>query len=646
MKMYYKFYGSKILILTLLLAFFQGHFLKAQNEEKEEILSFFSTLQLVENGDLIITEEIQVRALNYEIRRGIFRTIPLVYRDNRNKRVRMQIEVQELNRNGQPEPWFTESQMGGDFIINFGNDDFLDPGVHTYELTYKVNRVVRFFDDFDEIYWNVTGNYWSFPILKSGARIILPDGFEVIQQDCYTGYSGATNRDCRHFLDDDGSLVFESEVDFRPGEGITVAFAWPKGLIAEPTAEEKRAQAMRDNLSAFVGFAGFLALLAFYYLNWSRVGRDPHKGPIVPQYQVPENLSPAAMRYLNKMGFDNKAFTAALIQLAVKGLIEIEEHKGQFTLMRTDEDPSVLSEDEKIVFDTLFTSRRDEIVLSRSNQTTLRSAITKLQSNLKEHYLNTHFVTNSRYLVMGVVLSLVVLVLIFATQQDADPVIFFLGFWVSLWTIACVAIVVQVKNSWKAARKNKVSILSALFLSFFAIPFLAAEVIVLGILGYYMGVAAIIAIIMIIILNVLFFQWMKAPTELGRRLMDKIEGFSMFLSVAERERIRLTGSPDQNIGLYERYLPYAMALDVENAWNKQFSSQIEKASVAESSGRGYRPSWYHSNRSFSAAGTSSLAHALSSTFSSAVSTSSSSSSGSGGGGSSGGGSGGGGGGGR
>jgi hypothetical protein len=331
--------------------------------------------------------------------------------------------------------------------------------------------------------------------------------------------------------------------------------------------------------------------LAFYFFNWSRVGRDPHKGTIVPQYNVPENLSPAAMRYLTKMGFDNKIFTAALIQMAVKGLIEIEEHKRQFTLVRTDEDPLLLSEDEKIIFDTLFTSRRSELVLSRSSQSTLQSALTKLKKHLKDNYLKTHFVTNTKYMVLGVILSLVVLVLVFISHQDADPVIYFLGFWVSIWTFGCVGIFMQVKSNWVAVRKNKSSIFGALFLSLFAIPFFAAEVVVLGILGYYMGVAAIISILMIIVLNVLFFQWMKAPTELGRRLMDKIEGFGMFLSVAERERIRLTGSPDKNIGLYEKYLPYALALDVENAWNQQFSSEIEKASAIESSGRGYRPSW-------------------------------------------------------
>ncbi|MCC5931090.1 MAG: DUF2207 domain-containing protein [Cyclobacteriaceae bacterium] len=646
MKKFYKLTGHSFLIILFLLSLLNSHTLVAQNDEAEEIISFFSSLQLEKNGDLIVTEEIQVRALHYNIRRGIYRTIPLVYRDNRNKRVRMQLEVQGLTRNGMPEPWFTESFMGGDFRINFGNDDFLETGIHTYKLTYKVNRVVRFFDDFDEIYWNVTGNDWSFPILKSGARVILPVGFETIQQDCYTGYSGETNRECRHFVDENGYLVFESESSFRPGEGFTVAFAWPKGLMAEPTVEERRAQAIRDNLAALVGFAGFLVLLIYYFLNWSRVGRDPHKGPIVPQYNVPENLSPAVMRYLQKMGFDNKVFTAALIQMAVKGLIEIEEHKRQFALMRTEADPSLLSEDEKIIYDILFTSRRDELILSRSNHTTLRSALTKLQQYLKDNYLNSHFVTNTRYLVIGVILSLITLVLIFISHQDADPVIYFLGFWVSLWTFGCVGIFIQVKGSWAAVRKNKTSIFGAIFLSLFAIPFFAAEVIVLGILGYYMGVAAIIAILMIIILNVLFFQWMKAPTELGRRLMDKIEGFGLFLSVAERERIRLTGSPDKNIGLYEKYLPYAMALDMENAWNLQFSSVIEKASVAESASKGYRPSWYHSNRSFTAVGTSSLAYALSSSFSSAVSSSSSSSSGSGGGGSSGGGSGGGGGGGR
>ncbi len=139
-------------------------------------------------------------------------------------------------------------------------------------------------------------------------------------------------------------------------------------------------------------------------------------------------------------------------------------------------------------------------------------------------------------------------------------------------------------------------------------------------------------------MNILFYQWMKAPTLYGREMMDKIEGFKMYLSVAEGSRIQMMGAPEKNIGLYEKYLPYAIALDVENAWTRQFNHVIEQIS----SESGYQPRWFQSNRSFSVESAGRMTGSLGSALSSAVS----SSSGSRGGGSSGGGRGGGGGGGR
>ena len=151
---------------------------------------------------------------------------------------------------------------------------------------------------------------------------------------------------------------------------------------------------------------------------------------------------------------------------------------------------------------------------------------------------------------------------------------------------------------------------------------------------------------LLVLLNLVFYHLLKAPTRLGRRAMDAIEGFREYLSVAEQDRMNLLNPPDRTPELFERFLPYALALGVEQQWAEQFSNVLAHASSEAASGRHYSPRWY-SGRSFDG-GLGNFASTLGGGFSGAVSAASTapgSSSGSGGGGSSGGGGGGGGGGG-
>jgi uncharacterized membrane protein len=135
---------------------------------------------------------------------------------------------------------------------------------------------------------------------------------------------------------------------------------------------------------------------------------------------------------------------------------------------------------------------------------------------------------------------------------------------------------------------------------------------------------------------------MKAFTIKGRKVMDQIEGFKLYLSVAEKDQIEELHPPLKTPELFEKFLPYALALDMEQEWSEQFAEIMAQAGAEN----GYDPTWYTGGH-FAAMGATGLASSLDA-MSSSISSSSSppgSSSGSGGGGSSGGGGGGGGGGG-
>jgi uncharacterized membrane protein len=151
-----------------------------------------------------------------------------------------------------------------------------------------------------------------------------------------------------------------------------------------------------------------------------------------------------------------------------------------------------------------------------------------------------------------------------------------------------------------------------------------------------------LVLLVLIILNCLFFHLLKAPTLQGRRVMDQMEGFKLYLSVAEKERLEMFHPPKKTPELFEKYLPYALALDVENEWSEQFAEVLARA---QAEGRAYSPVWYHGS-SWDSFSPSRFSDTLGSSFAGAIasaSTAPGSSSGSGGGGFSGGGGGGGGG---
>ncbi len=129
-------------------------------------------------------------------------------------------------------------------------------------------------------------------------------------------------------VSDARTVEFETTAGLAPRQGLSVLVGWSKGLIDEPPLMQKLLWFVGDNGAAIVLLLGLLAPFAWHYRSWDKVGRDPPKGVIIPRFKPPEGLSPAACRYVLDMGFNRNAFTAAIISLAVKGHLRIDEDEG------------------------------------------------------------------------------------------------------------------------------------------------------------------------------------------------------------------------------------------------------------------------------------------------------------------------------
>jgi hypothetical protein len=304
----------------------------------EEILSYDAAVVVAEDGVLDVTETIEVRAEGDQIKRGIYRDFPLVFVDDDGGRHKVSFELVDVRRDGKPEPHHTASNNNGIRIYAGEESVFLDPGVHTYTFHYRTGRQIRFLADHTDLFWNVTGNEWAFPILKATSEIRLPEGRAPVRWTAYTGRFGARGEDFAGRIGGDNALQVATTRPLAAGEGFSVVVEIPAGVIAEPSGGTAAYYWFLDNRRFVFGGVGLLGVLAFYLMTWRAVGRDPPKGTIIPLFHPPAGVSPALAGYVHNWGWSGgwRPFTAAALSLAVKGLLVFDDSGEDIVLQRTE----------------------------------------------------------------------------------------------------------------------------------------------------------------------------------------------------------------------------------------------------------------------------------------------------------------------
>ena len=346
-----------VLLIPLLFIYFVE---PCSSSQSERIRNFKSNIQVHRDGSMTVTEGISVVCARKEIKRGIFRDFPSKYKDRYGNTIRVGFEVLRVLRDGRPEPYHIKELSNGERVYIGQKNILLNPGAYTYTITYKTYRQLGFFKDFDELYWNVTGNGWNFIIDHVEAVVKLPPGAPILNQAAYTGLSGQRGRQYATGFDEYGNITFSTTRKLMPREGLSIAVAWPKGFVTEPTSLDEFYHMWKDNHSAAAALLGLLLLIAFYALAWFKVGKDPEEGTIIPLFSPPKWVSPALARLIRRLGsLDEKLFAVAVVNMAVKGFLTIKEDEGDaFTLKRTGTGEALLSGGETKIARKLFGSGR------------------------------------------------------------------------------------------------------------------------------------------------------------------------------------------------------------------------------------------------------------------------------------------------
>lgn len=475
------------------------------------IKDFQSDVVVNEDSSIDVTEKIVADCGNLPDKHGIFRVLPLFYQKTENEKVRMPIKLISITDFDGASYKYSQTRDGDSVTWKIGDADKTVTGINNYKITYHIDNTIRFDSaDFDEFYWNLNGNFWQIKTDHFLATIYFP--IEPLNKtiDLYSGSFGEKDQGLATYSwEDSKTLKVESIKTLLVGEGITVSATFAKDFFSPytPTFLEKYGQF----------FWLLLPLLTFFFCFrlWRKYGRDPklHKAEMV-QYEPPKGLGPIECgMILSNLGTDSSNISAGIIDLAVKGILKIEEIPKKGIFSQKDFKITFLSQDFESNNDLSPTEKKiaSEIYsFSSNNSLKLNSLKNKFYTSIpKITQSGKNFLFENKYFgKQGFTYRIVLFVL----AGISVPIIFGL--------IATVTF-------------------------FYDNPTLL--------------ISSFVANIIILIIFALIIP---SRTVEGAEAVWKINGFKLFMTKAEKYRAPF----HEKEGLFEKYLPYAMIFGVTKMW--------------------------------------------------------------------------------
>ena len=538
---------------------------------EERIREFDAQIRVLPNGDVEVTETIRVMVEGAHIDHGIYRDFPVKSFNKLAMRRLHAFQVLEVRRDDRDEPYHLAEGQGllqNVTRVYIGSEHESVPlGEHTYVLRYQTSDWLDFQEDCDQLYWNVTGNEWLFPIDRVTATVRLPGELPREQIDVrgWTGSAGSQAQNWKLVERDTSRVQVETTVALEAKQGLTMQVRWPRGEVDRGESSHLWGQVFRDNRGSLLALSATILAAVLYGVCWIVVGKNPASRVVIPSDSPPAGLSPVAARYLKRMGYDHQCFATALVSAAQSGAIAIEEKPSSAgpSYEITAASPTQCKElpkAESIVVESLL-SKKNRIVLGRRHTTWIQEAIAKLRKYLKENIDGTWFQHNRFWLLPGLLVSLLGVVG-GALLNGNLAIAGFMTLWLSLWSIGVAMLAAAVLTAWKAVltgpRLSRITAgIGALFITAFATPFFLGEIAGLGLLclatSPWVGLSLLVSVAM----AVLFARWMKAPTLQGREWLDRVDAYQMWLETVLPGRLSTLADPQQA----GAPLPAASALD-------------------------------------------------------------------------------------
>jgi uncharacterized membrane protein YgcG len=477
---------------------------------------FNAQINVLPDSSVTVTESVTAHFLGGPWH-GLYREIPIEYFTPQDMNYSLFLDVKRVtDAEGRPLRYESSRERHYRKLKIF--IDNADNSVQTINIEYTVSNALKFHEDFDEFYWNLTGDEWDVPISSASATITFPSSTKNIRANFATGAYGSRGQDAQLSVAGNGVEV-HTTAPLPYHHGLTIAVAFDKGALREPTKFDEAVLFFRSNWPLLIPI---LVAVLMYWLWYTR-GRDPRLRPIAAQYEPPDQLTPSEVGTLVDNSADMRDITAAIVDLAVRGYIVIQErsesrmmglYKTQdysFILKKPRSEWSALKPHEQSLLDGIFTGQAEEVVDIEDLQNVFYKNIPIIKNQVFAQLVGRGYYKRRPDSIR-------------TTYVGGAVIIVFLSLWAS------------------TAGASK--------LGMAPLPFIIG--------GVLSG------------LVVLGFGWfMPARTLSGTRALEGVLGFEDFLAHVESDRFnRMIKTPE----MFEKFLPFAMALGVEKNWSKAFAN--------------------------------------------------------------------------
>jgi uncharacterized membrane protein len=479
------------------------------------ISNFQGTITVNDDGSALVKETITLVFVDQW--HGIHRTIPIEYPGPDGTNYQLFIDIKSITDENGAKLKYDSSSSGAARDLKIYIPNAVD-ATRTVDIAYRVRNATRFFDQYDEFYWNVTGNDWPVPIDRAAAAVHLPASASgSLRAQAFTGVYGSTERDATAKVEG-SNAEFATNSPLPMRGGMTIDVYIPKGILKEPGGLTKLFWFIGSNPVVFLP----LVTLAVMFILWWYAGRDPDPGmSVAPMYEPPTGISPAEAGTLLDDRIHPRDITSTIVDLAVRGFIKIEEtddegllfhHKDYiFHLLQKRQDWNGLAPHERVMMENIFTDDVPDTRLSSLKNrfyTAVPVVRTDIMSALKQKGIYT------------------------LDPESANAYSFGAAF--------CIVIPFAIIQYFGWAD------------FFSSVPMLILSILISALIWW------------------LFARVMTAKTVKGARTHIAVLGFQEFMNRVDADRLK--AMPPST---FEKFLPYAMALGVEHHWAQAFAGIIK-----------------------------------------------------------------------
>ena len=551
--------------LMTLSVIFMIFLLNAGSLIAEAIKKYDVSIQINKNGTLTVNEVIDYEFDN-NLRHGIYRDIPLRSKKSGTDIYKSHVKMNSVKRNGEPENYTSDTSYEGVSYRVGSADRYVDSGINKYEFNYTIYNAIFEKDGIYQVYFNPIGQFWNVPIESADVSISFennePVGENEIQQlEVYTGEYGETGKNYT-IVQESGIIRIKTNEVLEPRNGLSFRLNLKTDKISPTWLDKLEVLYYADPL-VIAGPVIILMLAIYGFITWFLFGRDPSGKTIIPEFNIPQDISPMYAAYIKGVRDPKEMLTIGMLSLLSKDYVTAEDKEGngknvKYRLVKDTERNPELSSEEKALLSVLSDDEKNIF----KNEQGLYDAAKKILGTLETRYNKKIYIDNNLFKYPFILGIIMVFIIGMGIQNIAGSIIDGMGFIIPIIIIFFSSLTIVLSILKRAFSQN--TLLSMLI-----------RLMVVMCLGIMTQMTGFIITVIIFIMYSIYSKLIGKYTNEGIRHKEYLEGMKMYIKTAEANQIMKFNDVDELVGYFKGILPYAVALGVKNEAIKLMQKTIK-----------------------------------------------------------------------